>query len=282
MNWPGAKPWRRFCAADPVRILGAAYPVAVPKKSWLDDERPIRGIRVSSDADIDHAAWPATVPAVASFLEQSHPWPDGFEFQEGVTFLVGENGSGKSTLVEGIAEAFGLPAEGGTRHGGASTRRTESPMSQWLRIIRGPGAPRFGFFLRSETMHNYYTWRQDIGGPGADLHSMSHGESFNSLLESHLDHEQFVQGLVCLDEPEAALSFTSMLSWLAALDRMQSRGTQVICATHSPLLTALPGATILELGDWGIRETTWDQLDIVQSHRRFLEAPERYFRHLLD
>ncbi len=250
--------------------------------SWLYDERPIRGTRVFSDADIEHTAWPATVPAVASFLDQCDAGSDGFDFQAGVTFLVGENGSGKSTLVEGIAEAFGLPAEGGTPHGGASTRRTESPLGQWLRIIRGPGAPRFGFFLRSETMHNYYTWRQDIGGPGPDLHRMSHGESFNSLLESHLDHEQFVQGLVCLDEPEAALSFTSMLSWLAALDRMQSRGTQVICATHSPILAALPGATILELGPWGIRETTWDQLEVVQSHRRFLEAPERYLRHLLE
>ena len=35
-----------------------------------------------------------------------------------MTFLVGENGSGKSTLIEGIAEAFGLPAEGGTTNGG--------------------------------------------------------------------------------------------------------------------------------------------------------------------
>lgn len=252
------------------------------KKSWLEDERPIRGIRVFADADIDDAAWPATVPAVASFLEQCRAGYDGFELQEGVTFLVGENGSGKSTIVEGIAEAFGLPAEGGTRHGGASTSRSESPLGEWLRIIRGPGAPRFGFFLRSETMHNYYTWRQGIGGPGPDLHRMSHGESFNSLLESHLDHEQFVQGLVCLDEPEAALSFTSMLSWMAALDRMQSRGTQVVCATHSPILASLPGATILELGAWGIRETTWEELDIVQSHRRFLEAPQRYLRHLLE
>lgn len=249
-------------------------------KSWLEDERPIREILLYADADINFAAWPATVPAVASFLKTCSS--GGFELQEGVTFLVGENGSGKSTLVEGIAEAFGLPAEGGTTNGGARTAKTESPLGQWLRITRGPGAPKFGFFLRAETMHGYYTWRQEVGGPSSDLHQMSHGESFNSLLESHLDHEQFVQGLVCLDEPEAALSFSSLLGWVTALDRMQSRGTQVICATHSPILASLPGATILELGDWGIRETSWEDLEIVQSHRRYLEAPQRYLRHLLE
>lgn len=249
------------------------------KKSWLEDERPIREILLYADAEVDDGAWPATVPSVASFLQKCGG--KGFELHDGVTFLVGENGSGKSTLVEGIAQAFGLPPEGGTTHGGARTADTESPLGQWLKVIRGPGAPRFGFFLRAETMHGYYTWRQEIGSPGPNLHQLSHGESFNSLLESYLDHQQFVQGLVCLDEPEAALSFTSLLSWVAALDRIQSRGTQVICATHSPILASLPGASILELGEWGIRETTWEQLELVQSHRRYLEAPERYLRHLL-
>jgi predicted ATPase len=55
----------------------------------------------------------------------------------------------------------------------------------------------------------------------------------------------------------------------------------VLCATHSPVLISLPGATILELGDWGIRETSWEELELVQHHRRYLEAPERYLRHLL-
>jgi predicted ATPase len=110
---------------------------------------------------------------------------------------------------------------------------------------------------------------------------MSHGESFNELLAEKLDPEQFVTGLALLDEPEAGLSFQSLLSWVTALDRMRSRGTQVLCATHSPVLISLPGATILELGDWGIRETSWEELELVQHHRRYLEAPERYLRHLL-
>lgn len=38
------------------------------------------------------------------------------------------------------------------------------------------------------------------------------------------------------------------------------------------------GATLLELGDWGIRATTWDDLDLVADWRTFLEEPGRYLR----
>lgn len=251
---------------------------------WLHDPRPIQRVKVFRDAPIDERAWPADIPAVARFLEVARG--DGWEFGPGVTFLVGENGSGKSTLIEGIAEAWGLPAEGGSTNGGGETRRTESPLAEWLRIERSPRAPRFGFFLRAETMHSYYSWRddlpRDVGYAPPSLHPMSHGESFNALLDEALDHPHYVAGLACLDEPEAALSFASTLRWLAALDRMRSRGTQVICATHSPVLAALPGATILELGEWGIRESAWDDLEVVRLHRSFLEGPGRFLRHLLD
>lgn len=255
---------------------------------WRFDSRPIRAVGVFQDAEIDESRWPAVVPAVKAFLHAAFAGAPsgGWEFGPGVTFLVGENGSGKSTLIEGIAQAAGLPAEGGTQNGGASTRDSESPLGEWLKIIRGPMAAKGGFFLRAETMHQYYTWLEDgLGGssdhPDARLHRLSHGESFNDLLDRKLDPERFLVGLALLDEPEAALSFDSQLRWLAALDRMRSRGTQILCATHSPILASLPGAMILELGDWGIRETAWDDLEIVRHYRAYLESPQRYLRHLL-
>lgn len=248
--------------------------------AWLNDTRPIQRIGVFTDARIDPGAWPATIPAIGGFLDRARG--GGWELDPGVTFLVGENGSGKSTLIEGIAEAYGLPAEGGTNNGGAQTRRTESPLGEWLRLERSPRAPRWGFFLRAETMHGYYSYLDDLPEAPPSFHPMSHGESFNALLEDKLDHPRYVTGLACLDEPEAALSFSSTLKWLAALDRMRSRGTQVVCATHSPMLAALPGATILELGEWGIRESAWEDLELVRLNRSFLEAPGRFLRHLLD
>ena len=59
-------------------------------------------------------------------------------------------------------------------------------------------------------------------------------------------------------------------------------GGQVLCATHSPVLAAMPGATILEVGDWGYRRTTWEELELVQHWKAYLETPGRYLRHVLD
>lgn len=242
----------------------------------LDDGRPVRRIRAYADAGYDPDEWPANISAVPQVLR------DGLELAPGVTFLVGENGSGKSTLVEGVATAYGLPPEGGSNQGSHTTRASESPLGEWLLVERSPSAPRWGFFLRAETMHGYYSYLEALpGSPDAHLHSMSHGESFNDLLQNKLNHPHYVAGLVCLDEPEAALSFESSLRWLANLNEMVARGTQVLCATHSPILAALPGARILEVGEWGLRESTWEELEIVRQWRLFLDAPGRYFRHLL-
>jgi hypothetical protein len=37
-----------------------------------------------------------------------------------------------------------------------------------------------------------------------------------------------------------------------------------------------------ENGDHGIRSVRWEDLDMVDHWRRYLDGPERYLRHLLD
>lgn len=211
-----------------------------------------------------------TVPAVAQLVRESLQLP------QGITFLVGENGSGKSTIVEAVAVAYGLSPEGGTPYGRHSTRPSESPLAQSLRLQRGIGTGRYGFFLRAETMHGWYTFSEEHGGPR--FHEMSHGESFLEVLRKRFDSP----GFYCLDEPEAALSFGGTLGLIGALADVVTSGGQVLCATHSPILAAMPGATILEAGEWGYRVTTWDELELVQHWKRYLDAPERYLRHVLD
>ncbi|GAA2232741.1 hypothetical protein GCM10009851_17270 [Herbiconiux moechotypicola] len=131
--------------------------------------------------------------------------------------------------------------------------------------------------MRAETMHGYYSYLEALpNSPDRDLHEMSHGESFLALLDRKIDSP----GFFCLDEPEAALSFDSTLRFLAQLMELRRAGAQVVCATHSPILAAMPDATVLEVGEWGIRETEWEELEIVGHWRRFLEAPGRYLRHL--
>ena len=240
---------------------------------WVRDRRPVRRVVADEHAPRGGEEWPLTVPAVAQLLR------DGLELGPGVTLLVGENGSGKSTLVEAVAMAFGLAAEGGTRNLYGGTRATESPLHEWIRLERSAGAPRWGFFLRAETMHGYFTRQESFsGGRDPVFHEMSHGESFLEILRTRFDSP----GLYCLDEPEAALSFSAQIALVGTLHDLAAAGAQVLCATHSPLLAALPGARILEVGPWGIRETVWEELELVAHWRRYLEAPMRYLRHVIE
>ncbi len=240
------------------------------------DQPPVVRIAADPERPLPPDRWPMTIPAVAQLVR------DGLELSSGVTFLVGENGSGKSTLVEGIAMAYGLGAEGGSSGSRPGTRESESPLSRGLRLQRGLGAGRWGFFLRAETMHGYYTYLEENPTSPRNrepaFHEMSHGESFLEVIGRRFDSP----GFYCLDEPEAALSFTSTLSLMGSFLDLADGGGQVLCATHSPVLAALPDARILEVGEWGLRETTWDDLELVWHWRRFLGAPEAYLRHLVS
>ena len=57
-------------------------------------------------------------------------------------------------------------------------------------------------------------------------------------------------------------------------------GSQLILSTHSPVLAALPGAELYEVGEWGLRRTAYDDLTLVRTWRSFLDAPQRFLRHL--
>ena len=63
---------------------------------------------------------------------------------------------------------------------------------------------------------------------------------------------------------------------------MIATGAQIVVATHSPVIAALPGARILQFDTDGWHESDWDTLDLVQHHRMFLTEPMRYLRHLRD
>ncbi len=236
----------------------------------LRDRRSVR--RVLANGHEERGRWPATIPAVAQLLA------DGLELASGVTLLVGENGSGKSTIVEAVAMAFGLSPEGGSTGATHSTRESESDLWRWIRLERSAGGSRWGFFLRAETMHGFYSYLEDNpGGGDPRFHQLSHGESFLEILRTRFDSP----GLYCLDEPEAALSFSAQMALVGTMHDLAETGAQLLCATHSPLLAALPGATVLEVGPWGIRPTTFEDLELVRHWQAYLAEPMRYLRHVL-
>ncbi|MET8982697.1 ABC transporter [Streptomyces sp. NPDC004539] len=225
-------------------------------------------------ADVDKARWPWSVPCV------SHLTTHGLSLTAPVTFLVGENGSGKSTLVEAIAEGFGLDPWGGSHEWRYASHRPKSPLGQRIRLdatrngrrMMASWAARQGFFLRAETALDA------LDREGFTPDAVSHGEGFLAAFRGKFGRP----GLYVLDEPEAALSFGSCLELLGHIDRLAKAGGQVICATHSPLLTALPGADIVEVGDHGLRRTAWRDLELVDHWRRYLADPQLYLRHVID
>lgn len=220
----------------------------------------------------DPEAWPFTVPAVAALVGE------GLELTAPVTFFVGENGSGKSTVTEALAESWGLDVRSGRGGKKYASELPKSPLGEALRIDRVAsrmvGRRQKGFFLRAETATVEFARQRGDFGP--EFVQASHGETFRAAFEQFFDEK----GLYVLDEPESALSFTACLGLLRTFSTLASAGSQIVCATHSPLLTALPGADIVEFGAHGLRRSAWADLEIVQHWRRFLGDPAAYLRYI--
>ena len=262
----------------------------------------LRSVRLAKQGG---GAFPFTVPAIRSLGELS--------LDTAVTCFVGENGSGKSTLLEGIALAAALPTVGSGAATDDATLTAQRALAKALKLVWNTRTRR-GFFLRAEDFFGFTKQlarlRQDMQarmaeleveyedrsayakglamGPaaasladmeqryGADLDANSHGQSFLKLFQS-----RFVPGgLYLLDEPEAPLSPQSQLGLLAMIGDMVRQDAQFIVATHSPILLAFPGATIYSFDDGQVRRAEYEGLEHVVLTRDFLNAPQRYLRHL--
>lgn len=203
-------------------------------------------------------------------------------FTTPVTFLVGENGSGKSTLLEGLAWAVGFGSQGGNRDHQFAEGADGHALGRAL-VLSWRQRTTEGFFLRAETFFNFASQLEDVGSSfrtygGTSFHQQSHGEAFLALFE-----HRFEEGFFILDEPEAALSPQRQLAFLRILHRLTTpRIAQFVIATHSPILLAFPGATVLSLDDGVIREVPYQDTTHYQLTRDFLLAPDRFFRYLFN
>jgi predicted ATPase len=265
----------------------------------------LRSITKGSPKPSESERFPFSVPVVRDLSKLS--------LDSAVTFFVGENGSGKSTILEAIAAAAGLPTVGAVEVKGDETLSAQRALARALKLTWRTRTRR-GFFLRAEDFFGFtkalskmraellarleeieveYADRSAYAKGfaelpvrtsladmerryGIDLDANSHGQSFLRLFASRL----VPGGLYLLDEPEAPLSPQSQLALIAMINDMVSQDAQFIIATHSPILLALPGATIYSFDKVPLEAVAFDELEHVVLTRDFLNDPSRFLRHL--
>jgi predicted ATPase len=266
----------------------------------------LRSISLKSSPTLPDA-FPFSVPVIRNLKSLDLTAP--------VTFLVGENGSGKSTLLEALAAAARSITVGTDNAETDGTLTEVRQLAERLKLV-WTQRTRKGFFMRSEDFFGYtrrvaqirvelqndlervneeYQDRSDYARSlarmaynrelaalkqyyGEGLDTNSHGESFFALFQA-----RFVPGgLYLLDEPEAPLSPTRQLAFLSMIKTMLDQSAQFIIATHSPILLAYPGASILSFDGDSIHPVAYDELEHVTITRDFLTNPSQYLKHLLE
>jgi predicted ATPase len=252
----------------------------------------------------ERTGFPFTLPLVRDL--------GALRFNAPATFFVGENGSGKSTLLEAIACGLKAVAMGSADLARDPTLAPARALGAALVFAR-KRAPKRKAFLRAEDVfgftkrvssdmeelgeiaeHFRATMREGSLGQklamgvargqkgalaasyGDDPDAGSHGETFLNLMAQRVRPG----GLYLLDEPETPLSPQRQLALLSLLKQRVAEDCQFIIATHSPILMALPDASIWLFEKGRIRPVAWDEVEHVALTRAFLANPERFLKQL--
>jgi predicted ATPase len=242
-------------------------PAPYLRRVWLD-----RG-KIS-----DPAAYPFCLP----FLQKDFD----VGFDRAITIIVGENGTGKSTLLEGIAALAGYDEAGGGKgyrpidH----SRAVEAMGGRLSEALRASWLPKItqGWFFRAESFFSVARYLDaaalDGGGVPPDFLSHSHGEGFLRFFEERCQR----QGLFIFDEPESALSPSRQIEFLKLLRRMDQSGlSQVIMATHSPMLMACPNARLLQLTKYGFDTVRVEDTEHYRLMREFWMNPKAFIETMM-
>jgi predicted ATPase len=225
------------------------------------------------DIQLNYDEYPFNIPAVREL--------GNIDFHPNVTFFVGENGSGKSTVLEAIAVALGFGPDGGTKNVHYRTVDSVSPLHNALRLARGTPVPDDGYFLRAESFFNIASYMDEVGyttGYGGSLHARSLGESFMAVLIKKLRGN----GIYLFDEPEAALSPSRQLAAMSAIHQLVEDSSQLVIATHSPILLSYPHAKIILFDNTGLSEVSHEDTEHYAITRDFLNNHPRRLAQLLS
>ena len=209
------------------------------------------------------------------------------EFTTPVTIIVGENGSGKSTLIEALAALAGYDEAGGGKgympvDHSMALDRSGAALGDCFRAAWLPKLTK-GWFFKAESFfavaRHLDEMAQTHGGTAPDFLSWSHGEGFVRVFTERMSG----QGFYLMDEPESALSPKRQLDLVRLLTEIQTTArAQVILATHSPLLMAVPGARLLEATRFGFLERRYTETAHFKLYRAFTADPDGFIQAALD
>jgi predicted ATPase len=209
--------------------------------------------------------------------------PVEIELRSPLTLLIGENGSGKTTLLEAIAACCAV-RPGGGRSYAETEDREQTAISEAVEVTFTGRRPK-GLFLRAdrfaETMARAGRLPMATTGEWRLADEQSRGEGVLSLMTARVDASE--QLLYLLDEPETGLSPQRQMALLCLLDALHQDGrSQVLVATHSPILMSHPGSDRLWIGEDGITRRSLDDIQHWRDMQRFMRDPETALRRLLD
>ena len=203
------------------------------------------------------------------------------KFNSPVTLFIGENGTGKSTLLKAIAYKCGIHIWQSEFNLRCEKNPYEEDLykaisTQWK---NGPVTGSFfGSQIFSHFAKNLEEWAVNdtkmlnyFGGKS--LITQSHGQSLMSYFQSRYN----IKGLYFLDEPETALSPSSLIELLNLLIKISHQGhAQFIIATHSPFLMACPDARIYSFDTPVIESIEYEDTAYYKIYKNFMANPDEF------
>lgn len=254
--------------------------------------------------EFDKEEYPFNIPCIQNI--------ETLDLSGKITVFVGDNGSGKSTLLKALAYY--------NNSINVSAQRIESNYYKEIIELASKMKctydvkTRSGFFFSGEEFITYINqlkqMKQDLKDElkrvdveykdksvfaqnqarmafAGQLHLMentydgelkekSHGEGFLEFFKARMQK----QGIYLLDEPETPLSAVNQYKLVVMITDLVRSGSQVVIATHSPILMALEGAKIYNFTDDLVEEIKYEDIESVVFMKHFLNNKDNYINRL--